>query len=39
VPSRTRKADARIFELDSATDALQALATEHVRGKLAITVR
>jgi NADPH:quinone reductase-like Zn-dependent oxidoreductase len=27
------------FELDRATDALQALATEHVRGKLAISVR
>src|SRR5215207_364139 len=27
------------FEFDRATDALQALATEHVRGKLAISVR
>ena len=27
------------FELDRAIDALQALATEHVRGKLAISVR
>jgi NADPH:quinone reductase-like Zn-dependent oxidoreductase len=27
------------FEFDHATDALQALATEHVRGKLAISVR
>ena len=27
------------FELDRATHALQALATEHVRGKLAISVR
>jgi NADPH:quinone reductase len=27
------------FELDRATDALRALATEHVRGKLAISVR
>jgi NADPH:quinone reductase-like Zn-dependent oxidoreductase len=27
------------FELDRATDALEALYVEHVRGKLAITVR
>jgi NADPH:quinone reductase-like Zn-dependent oxidoreductase len=27
------------FELDRATKALQALATEHIRGKLAINVR
>jgi hypothetical protein len=42
-PRRTAQPEkgraAPTFEIDRATDALQALATERVRGKLAISVR